>query len=504
MLEFIQELNFIISLETILSEIYIFFVASTLLLLGIGYRNSEHLGYPFIVSPVLFLGVMGLIGSGLVLINLEVSYGEILFNGLICHDLFSYIVRGVALVVGGLILLASKHYLRSEHINIYEFTILVLLSILGIIFLGEAHDLIILYLGLELISLSFYVLAGSQRLSPFSVESAIKYYILGAFASCILLLGIAIIYIETGTTNFEELRLQEFLNLNDPDYRSGSLLGVVCIGTAFLFKLSAAPFHGWAPDVYEGAPTPVSILFSILPKLGIIVAFIRFFLGTYGTYTDVWLPILFVSAFASLIIGSILALIQKGFKRFLVYSSIGHIGFILLGLSTTYIGGIGSSLFYLFVYISMGILGWTLLLSLNFVNKNGRVKYLTDIGSLGKSNPVMAISFVLLLFSIAGVPPLGGFFGKFFVIFAALKGGAFFIGQIALLISVVSAYYYLRIIKILLFEKSYKGIPFFLDVGREKSLIIGSSLFFLMFFYFVCEDLQNISFMVSDSFNLVF
>ena len=329
-----------------------------------------------------------------------------------------------------------------------------LFSIVGSMVVVSSYDLLTMYLGIEMSSLCLYALAAFTRRSAFSTEAGLKYFILGAFASGILLFGISLVLGLTGTTNYEDLaKLLVGSYQSDVMVPNGLTIGVIFIGCALLFKATAVPFHMWAPDVYEGAPTIVSTFFAVVPKIAVLGLFVRLFMYSFHDLMDSWQQVILISAALSMVVAAFTALTQRKIKRFLAYSSVGHVGYLLIGLSTGTVEGIQGLLIYTLIYVFMTLNAWTFLLSAKFNHKEGRAIYFTDLIGLAKINPLLAITFTCTLFSMAGVPPLAGFTAKMYVFFSAMEGSMYFLAILGVLTSVVGAFYYLRFIKIMYFEK---------------------------------------------------
>ena len=402
----------------------------------------------------------------------------------------------------------SIDYIKYEKVNTFEFSILILLSIIGMLLLVSSYDLLSLYLALEMQSLCLYVLAAYKRNSEFSLEAGLKYLILSAFSSGILLLGISFIYGFTGLLGFEDLNLffiNMYSNTNmDTLFYSNYYtiqLGVLFIIISLLFKINAAPFHMWAPDVYEGAPTVITAFFSVVPKLTTLGLLIQLLISPFHIYFYSSINyffkhnIFFYCSIFSILIGSLAALYQKRIKRLLAYSTISHIGFILMGFlcginlekkfvffSNGFIfSGLEASFLYIFIYIVMSINFFTIILSLRRKKDLFLIKYLTDFSNLNKINPLLAITFVLGLLSMAGIPPLAGFISKFYLFLAALRGEYYFLAILGILLSSLSAFYYIRLIKIMYFEKESRW-DLFIPIDREKSIILSLTFFCILFF----------------------
>jgi proton-translocating NADH-quinone oxidoreductase chain N len=378
---------------------------------------------------------------------------------------------------------ASFNYLKVERLNAFEYFILLLIAIVGMMLIVSSYDLISMYLAIEMQSLSLYVLAAFKKNSAFSTEAGLKYFILGAFSSGLILFGSSMVYGFTGSTNFEDIaRLCTGTYSSMDAVGSGILVGLAFIASGLLFKLAAAPFHMWSPDVYEGAPTIVSMFFAIMPKIVILGLILRLFLFSFYDFMASWQQIFILCSFASMLVGAFGALQQKKVKRLLAYSSIGHIGYMLIGVATGTLEGIQGLLVYIAIYMVMSLNIWTVILSLEFQGKPGRVTYLTDFVSMSKINPLMSITVALGLFSMAGVPPLAGFCAKMYVFFSAMEGSMYTLAIVGVLTSCVGAYYYIRLIKIMFFEKSVTW-NLYAPLDREKSLLLAFTTLFIMFFF---------------------
>jgi NADH-quinone oxidoreductase subunit N len=389
----------------------------------------------------------------------------IIFNNLLVIDSFVSIMKMFLVFSTFCCILSSLQYFKKENINYFEYVILLMFSTIGLMFFVSSYDLVSMYFALEVQSLSFYILASIKKDSAFSVESGLKYFIIGAFSSGLLLFGISLIYGLAGTTNFENLSKLfigfncltslDGLNFFINSLENRLVLGIIFILVGLLFKLTAVPFHMWAPDVYEGAPTPVSMLFASVPKIGVFIMLIKICFFIFYDIIFLWQFICLICALLSIVIGTLATLNQYKIKRFLAYSSISHVGFLLLGLSVGTIEGIQSLLFYLILYTVMALNVWSIVLSLEIQDKNHkRLKYITDLQGLIQSNPVLGYFFLINMFSMSGIPPLAGFFSKAYIFFAALEGSLNILVIIGILFSIISAFYYIRFIKIIFFDTS--------------------------------------------------
>jgi NADH-quinone oxidoreductase subunit N len=351
----------------------------------------------------------------------------------------------------------------------------------------SAYDFVSFYLALELQSLSFYILATFKKDSAFSTESGLKYFILGALSSGFLLFGMSLIYGSVGSTNFEvilkSLVLLDYNDIFTDGFTARVIIGSVFILISILFKLTAAPFHMWAPDVYEGAPTTVSIIFASVPKLALFVVLLKVFYLLFYDFIFFWQHEILFCSLISILVGTFSALRQTKIKRFLAFSSVTHVGFLLIAFSTGTLEGVGSLFFYMIIYIVMTLNAWSIVLLLEYRNKGSRLRYITDLQNLSKTNPVISFTLAMNLFSMAGVPPLAGFFAKMYIFFAGLEVSLNLIVIVGIVISVISAFYYLRFIKLMYFDGFNQGF-LFINEGESKLIyLLGITLFIILFFF---------------------
>jgi NADH-quinone oxidoreductase subunit N len=368
------------------------------------------------------------------------------FGGSFVLDAYARFVKVLVLCGSAVALIMSIDYLAAEKQQRFEFPILIVLATVGMLMIVSAGDLIALYMGLELMSLSLYVVASIHRDSVRSTEAGLKYFVLGALSSGMLLYGCSLIYGFTGTVNFEGIAKAV------GDHASiGLIFGLVFLFAGLCFKVSAVPFHMWTPDVYEGAPTPVTAFFASAPKLAAVAVFVRTAMEAFPGIEDQWQQILVFVAIASMILGSVAAIGQRNIKRLMAYSSIGHMGFALVGLASATEEGVRGVLIYLAIYLVMTLGTFACILSMR--RKDGYVETIDDLAGLSRSSPMMAFFLAALLFSLAGIPPLAGFFAKFYVFLAAMKANLYGLAVIGVLASAIGAYYYLRIVKIMYFDE---------------------------------------------------
>jgi len=424
---------------------------------------------------VSWLGVGVLIVAALLVLAGPVGT-TLAFNGQFVVDDFAVFAKILLIVGAALALILAIPFNMREGIDQFEFPILIVLAVLGMMMMVSANDLISLYIGIELQSLALYVVAAIRRDTLRSSEAGLKYFVLGALSSGILLYGMSLVYGFAGTTNFGALASQFTVG---EGASIGAVIGIVFVTAGLAFKVSAVPFHMWTPDVYEGAPTPVTAFFAIAPKIAAMVLFARVLLEPFGPLAAEWQQVIWFISVASMILGSFAAIVQTNIKRLMAYSSIGHMGFVLVGLAAGNEQGATGMLVYLTIYLFMNIGTFGCILAMR---RQGQM--VEDIGSLAglsKTNPMMAAALAIFMFSMAGIPPLGGFFAKFFVFRAAIDAELYVLAVIGLLASVVGAFYYLRIIKIMYFDEpaeAFDSAP-----GREISTIVAVTALVTVFFF---------------------
>ena len=372
-------------------------------------------------------------------------------------------------------MLSSFDYIKLIGINKIEYPILILSATLGMMIMISSYDLIVFYMGLELQSLSLYVLISFNRDSYRSTEAGLKYFILSALSSGLLLYGCSLIYGFSNSTNFD------LIAQNIDQFNTGSIFGIVFILVGLAFKVSAVPFHMWAPDVYEGSPTSVTAFFAIVPKVAALTVFIRFLYVPFINLVDQWQMIIIFISLASMILGAVAAIGQTNLKRLMAYSAIGHMGYALAGLATGSNEGIQSTVIYLSIYLLMN-LG---IFSCIFMMKRKDIFYedIQDLSGLSKNHPIISVCLLVLLFSLAGIPPLAGFFAKFYVFMAVIKVEMYTLAIIGLITTVISAFYYLRIIKIIYFDDSKEIFEIDKNLGLKVSLFLSTIIILIYFIY---------------------
>ena len=400
---------------------------------------------------------------------------ESLFGGSFVVDDYARFLKLLALTGSAGALVLSLDYLTLEKEQKFEYGPLFLLATLGMLMLISASDLIALYLGLELMSLPLYVVAASNRDSVRSTEAGLKYFVLGALSSGMLLYGASLIYGFTGTVNFAGIA-----RATQSGASIGLIFGLVFLFVGFCFKISAVPSHMWTPDVYEGAPTPVTAFFAAAPKVAGIAIFARATIVAFPGITHEWQQIVVFVSIASMVLGAFAAIGQRNIKRLMAYSSIGHMGYALVGLAAGTPEGVQGVLVYMSIYVAMTLGTFAVILSMR---RDGRlVENIGDLAGLARTHPTMAFFLGVLLFSLAGIPPLAGFFAKFYVFLAAIKAGLFTLAVIGVVSSVVGAYYYLAIVKIMYFDEPIQG---FQPMPVLLRLVLGvSGLANILFFVY--------------------
>lgn len=422
------------------------------------------------------LAIVTLVVAGGLVLHVGGGRQEALF-GFFVVDEFAVFMKILILIGSVLALVMSEGYVQREKMDRFEFPILITFATLGMLMMVSANDLLSLYIGLELQSLSLYVVASFQRDSVRSTESGLKYFVLGALSSGMLLYGCSLIYGFSGTTQFDVLAQV----LSGEDTSKGVIVGIVFLIAALAFKVSAVPFHMWTPDVYEGAPTPVTAFFSVAPKIAAMALFLRTMLSPFGELAADWGQIIWLVSVASMLLGAFAAIAQTNIKRLMAYSSIGHIGYALMGLAAGNQEGLKGVLIYLAIYLIMNVGVFACILSMKVQNR--MVENISDLAGLGKTNPAMAVLLMVLMFSMAGIPPMAGFFGKFFVFMAALNAELYALAIIGAVSSVVSAFYYLRIIKIMYFDEPVESFDKIATMGLRGVMIVSGLLTAVLFIY---------------------
>ncbi len=450
----------------ILPELFISILIMSILMIGVFIKKGFKLVY--------FLTIIGLIFSIILVLNQPDEVKKV-FNNSFVVDSFSIFMKVLTLSFCVFVLIFSKDYLKKNNIDKIEYPIIILSSVLGMMIMISSYDLIIFYLGLELQSLSLYILAAFKREDERSTEAGVKYFVLSALASGLLLYGCSLIYGFTGSTNFG------VISTNLVTANTGAVFGIVFIIVGLAFKVSAVPFHMWTPDVYEGAPTSVTSFFALIPKIAAISVFIRFMYVPFSNVLIHWQTIVVFLSIASMILGAVAAIGQSNIKRLMAYSSIGHMGYALAGLATGTNQGIQSTMIYLTIYLVMNLAAFGCIFMMK--RENEFYENINDLSGLSKNHPMFAFSFLIILFSLAGIPPLAGFFAKFYIFLSVIEAQMYTLAIIGLLTTVISAFYYLRIIKIIYFDKPKKPFDEMYDWTFKGILILSTFLIFVYFIY---------------------
>ncbi len=450
----------------ILPEIFLSLSVFSILMIGVFIKDSFNL---------IFNLTMMIIIITITIILTSPSNKEKIFLDSFIRDAFSNYFKILILLSSLFVLNSSKKFIIDNKLDKFEYPIIILLSILGMFFMVSSNDLILFYLGLELQSLSLYILASIDRDNLRSTESGIKYFVLSALSSGLLLYGCSLLYGFTGSTNFEVIANQ----LNKEN--TGAVFAMVFILVGLAFKVSAVPFHMWTPDVYEGAPTSITSYFAVVPKVAGLALLIKFMFVPFSNILLEWQTIIIFISIASMILGAVAAMVQKNFKRLLAYSSIGHIGYALAGVATGAISGYQSAIVYISIYVIMNIGAFS---CLYLLKKDEQYKEnISDLSGISKKHPLLAISLLIILFSLAGVPPLGGFFAKFYVFVAVLEKEMYALAIIGLLTTVMSAFYYLKIIKTIYFDDSISSFESTKNRSAQVSVFASCTILITFFLY---------------------
>ena len=457
------------ALEPLLPEIVLACAGMALLMYGVFLRRDA-------TRSVSWLAVLALaVAAALVP---YVTYGRtVAFGGLFVTDAFAVFMKELVLLGSAFAIVLSLRFNEAERIARFEYPILFLFATLGMLMMVSANDLIALYVGLELQSLCLYVVAAYRRDTVRSSEAGLKYFVLGALSTGMLLYGASMIYGFTGTTRFDTLAAL----FAGADFAPGIglVIGLVFVSAGLAFKVAAVPFHMWTPDVYEGAPTPVTAFFAAAPKLAAIALFVRVMVGPFGELVDQWQQIVIFISIASMLLGAFAAVAQSNIKRLMAYSSIGHIGYALVGLAAGTEAGVRGVLVYMAIYLAMVVGTFACILCMR---QRGRmVEGIDDLAGLARTQPPVALALGIFMFSMSGIPPLAGFFGKLYVFMAAIEAGLYTLAVIGVLSSVVAAFYYLRIVKVMYFDDAADA--FDRPVGREISAILAVTGVFTLFFF---------------------
>ncbi|MBI5119837.1 MAG: NADH-quinone oxidoreductase subunit NuoN [Rhodospirillales bacterium] len=464
-----------------LPEIFLALAAMAMLMLGVFAKGEE--------KPRLFFYA----GAVLLVVTAALAYlvtpkgGATIhaFDGLFIQDGFARFMKLMVLGASAFTLAMARAWFEREKLARFEYPVLIMFAALGMCMMISANDLMSLYLGLELQSLSLYVVAAYHRDNARSTEAGLKYFMLGALASGLLLFGMSLVYGYAGATGFDAIATV----LEHGHAPIGVQIGLAFILAGLAFKVAAVPFHMWTPDVYEGAPTPVTAFFAIAPKLAAFALLIRVLSGPFGHMLPQWQPILVLIAILSMTVGAFGALGQTNIKRLMAYSSIGHAGYALVGLAVGNQEGISGVLVYLAIYLAMNMGAFAVILAMRV--KGRAVEGIDDLAGLARTNPLMALAMALFMFSMAGIPPLAGFFGKLYVFLAAVHAGLYTLAILGVLTSAVAAFYYLRIVKVMYFDEPIEALD--KAIGRTMSVVLTVSTIVVAFFFLVPMPVMKIS-----------
>ena len=472
---------FFSNFNSILPEFILFISGMLLLMYGAFVKNKNSSNLNILTLLTIFIASISL---------LFVPDKSSIASGTFINSLLTKYIKLFILILAFLVIYISSNYLKKNQIYFFEYPVLLIFTILGMLVMISANDLIILYISIELQSLSLYVLVALRRGSIKGSEAALKYFILGSIASAVILYGCSMVYSVVGATNYEIIK-----QFSDQSFDNLILsLGLVLIISGVAFKLSAAPFHMWTPDVYEGSPTSVTTVLITLPKLAALIVLVNLLLYPFQNQTITWVPIIIIISILSMAIGSISALKQDNLKRLFAFSTIANIGYVMIGLASVNDEAIKASFLYMFIYTlaTLGVFSFIMILR----REDRQLVTVSDISGLSRSKPLLALSVAILLLSLAGIPPFGGFFGKLFIFTAAIEAGNLYLAIAGVIFSVISAYYYLKIIKTMYLDESSEELSYNLD---QKQLFIIILMAFLMLFFVIYAEtlITSINFIYS-------
>lgn len=469
-------------LEFLFPEFFLTIIFLVLLLFGVFFSKNQNFQEILILKNITSIIIYLLLILFLLTVNIP-NITHTVLNGVFVITNFTQFIKCVLILSTLVWFLVQQDYLIQQKINFYEIHILILIALLGLMVLISSNHFITFYLAIELQSLSFYVLASMQRKSVLSVEAGLKYFILGSIASGFILYGSSILYGILGSLNFSSIFLiiSNINFLNHTDILISLIYAFFFVVVGILFKIGASPFHFWLPDVYEGAPNNISAFFAIVPKISYIGILIRLYFNIFFPISYFFEVFFYCVSFLSMVVGSLSSLQQNKIKRFLAYSSISHVGFILIGFTSNKLCTIPFILLYVIIYMITSISIWTSYLSININHKP--IKYITDFAAIHSINKGISLVLVINLFSLAGIPPLAGFFSKFFIFLSAIQNNHFGLVCGAIIVSIISSFYYLRIIKIIFFEKVVRTV-FISQMSKSQSIVLSLSVHFILFFFF--------------------
>ena len=463
----IPEIFFIFSIIIIL--VYSIFISNKYILL-----NNKKYNTPIITSIVNNLAIYFFLIL-IILYYLNLNNTKYLFIGQFTINYYTQIGKILILTIAILCLLTFNSYLKDNKINSYEYLILIQISILSVCLLLNTNDFLHYYVIIELQSLCFYTITALKKNNIYSSEAGLKYFILGSVISGLLLLGIALLYGMTGLTNFYELSLF----LMTLKYNKLIVFSFILIYVSLLFKLTVVPFNVWAPDVYEGTPSVITLFFNSVPKLSLIVILIKFLRIVFLNFIEIWQILMIVNIILSLVIATFNTFKQYKIKRFLIFSSMTHIGYILLGVATGTIEGIQSTIIYFIIYVVSILNIWG-----TYIYFNNKIKYISDLSYIFKYNKTLGLTFIITMFSMAGVPPMAGFLAKFFSFFVCVKNNLYLLAIIGVLLSIICTFYYIKFLKVIYFENTNKCLVLNNNLSKSTTLVI-SLTSILLFYIFI-------------------
>ncbi len=464
--------------KLILPEIAMVVFAAIALIFGVYDKKRAYAGSTVVALVGFGFAAYLVCATNQYLSSMKLEYSAMAMGTMFRVDPFAAAMKYMILAGSAVAVILTYRFWQHKNDARHEFPVLMMLAVVGMMVMVSANNFLVLYVGLELQSLALYVLAAFDRDNPRSTEAGIKYFVLGALSSGMLLFGISFIYGFTGSLDFYQIsRVMENFAIKD---NLGLVTGIVFMLAGLAFKISAVPFHMWTPDVYEGAPTPVTAFFAIAPKIAALGLLVRVLSTPFINNADIWQQILVFLSAASMLVGAVAALRQTNIKRLMAYSSIGHMGFVLMGIAAASQEGIKALVFYMIIYLIMSAGAFAFIMAMR---RNGKpVEAIADLSGLSKSSPIMSLCLLVVLFSMAGIPPLAGFFAKFYVIMAALNANLYWLAVFGVLASVISAYYYLNIVKIMYFDEAKESLDKI--VFPELRLLMAASALILTVFVF--------------------
>ena len=463
-----------------LPEIFLVLAAMALLMFGVFQREGDPAALVRQNRLMIRLGAIALVLTLLLVVTISARGPVLAFGGMFIVDDYAIFFKVLVLGAAALSLLIAQEYLELRGIARFEFVVLVLLATTGMMLMISANDFIALYLGLEMQSLALYVIASFNRDDVRSVEAGLKYFVLGALASGMLLYGASLIYGYAGTTGFAAIG-EVIAALHGATPPIELIVGLVFVIAGLAFKVSAVPFHMWTPDVYEGAPTPVTAFFSMAPKMAAMALLLRVMIEPFGDLLPQWRQIIVFVSIGSMLLGGFAAIGQTNIKRLMAYSSIGHVGYALIGLAVGGEEGVRSVLIYMSIYLIMNLGAFTCILCMR--RREQMVEEIADLAGASRSNPTMALALAIFMFSMAGIPPLAGFFGKLYIFLAAVQAQMYTLAIVGVLSSVVAAFYYVRIVKLMYFDAAEE--PLDRNYGPELRLVmLGAAAAIVLFFLY--------------------